>query len=118
MDSSPNCTRICAGCAEKLRLFARVNAMSAVDRIPCCVLASDRQAEMYLYLPDEAAFADLPQGLQQRFGRPRPVMSLVLSSDRRLARVKVADVMAALRERGYYLQMPPRIEVELNDGEI
>jgi uncharacterized protein YcgL (UPF0745 family) len=87
------------------------------NNLHCWVLASDRQPEMYLYLDREEGFDDLPETLRRHFGRPRPVMELDLHPDRRLARVEVAEVMAGLREQGYYLQMPPRIEVELNEAQ-
>jgi len=34
-------------------------------------------------------------------------MDIELTPDRKLARVKVGDVLAALEEKGFYIQMPP-----------
>lgn len=89
----------------------------AMQDLSCWVLASDRQPEMYLYLDQKDGFDELSDELRHHFGRPRPVMELALHAGRKLARVDVSEVMAGLRERGYFLQMPPRIEVDLNDGE-
>jgi uncharacterized protein YcgL (UPF0745 family) len=44
-------------------------------------------------------------------------MDLVLHRARPLARVDVVEVMALLASQGFYLQMPPRIEVVLNEAE-
>ncbi len=87
------------------------------EQIKCTVLASPKQPEMYLYLAEGAQFDDLPEPLRQRFGRPRAVMDLVLHPGRPLARVDVVEVMALLASQGFYLQMPPRIEVVLNEAE-
>ena len=45
----------------------------------------------------------------KQFGEPGHVMDLVLDKDRKLARVNVLDVINGLKEKGYYLQMPPSI---------
>lgn len=87
------------------------------ERIGCRVLASDKQREMYLFLTRDKAFEDLPEALRRHFGGPRPIMELELHSARRLARVQVGEVMAALQTQGFFLQMPPQIEAELYQAE-
>jgi uncharacterized protein YcgL (UPF0745 family) len=64
---------------------------------------------MYLYLPykEQAILLDLPEELKKLTGGLQKVMELELTSDRRLARAKVSDVIVSLREKGFYLQMPP-----------
>jgi hypothetical protein len=73
---------------------------------------------MYLYLREEDAFNLLPDGLMERFGRATLIMELELHGDRQLARADVAEVRSSLKQQGFYLQMPPNIEVELYDAEI
>ena len=90
----------------------------SAERLNCTVLASGKQAEMYLYLAEGMEFAQLPEALRNHFGLPRPVLTLELHPQRRLARVGVVEVMAALHQQGFYLQMPPQIEAELYQAQI
>lgn len=84
---------------------------------PCWVLASDRQPGAYLYLAKANGFAELPAELQQRFGKPRLVLQFDLASKEKLAQVELAEVSRALQEDGWFLQLPPEIQVRLNEGE-
>ena len=85
--------------------------------LECWVYRSPRKQEMYLYLRREDDFACLPEELLRRFGTPALVMSLSLHEGRQLAREDVAQVMENLRARGYHLQMPPKLRVDLYAGE-
>jgi uncharacterized protein len=85
--------------------------------IICWVYASPRQDEMYLYLKQKDDFDSLPNALRHHFGSPRLVMKLALHGGRKLAREDVESVMNNLDALGYHLQMPPKIDAELNDGE-
>lgn len=76
----------------------------------CQVFRSPRQAEMYLYVDKKQGMAAVPEALLQRFGEPQAVMVLALTPERRLARVAVGDVLAAIERQGYFLQMPPGVE--------
>ena len=73
----------------------------------CQIYKSPKKEEMYLYVPRERGLEDVPEALLASFGEPVEVMSLVLSADKKLARADVNEVMEALEEQGYYLQMPP-----------
>jgi uncharacterized protein YcgL (UPF0745 family) len=82
----------------------------------CWIYRSSRKDEMYLYLAAEDTFDQVPDVLLQRFGRPQLVMQLDLTPGRRLARAETAAVIAALREQGFFLQMPPQLRPELYHG--
>ena len=79
---------------------------------PCKVYRSVNKAETYLYLADDMEFDKLPAELRERFGEPVFVLSLELSTDRKLARVSVAKVLENLAEHGFYLQLSPKLPVE------
>ena len=49
------------------------------------------------------------------FGKPVAVFTMILTADKKLARVNVDDVRAAIDEQGFYLQMPPAKEDYLLD---
>lgn len=83
---------------------------------------------MYLYLPasaepedqaaedlsDETGQADLsviPDALLQRFGPPEFTLALELWPDRKLAQADAQTVLAAIASQGFYLQMPPKVNL-------
>jgi len=78
----------------------------------CNVFRSDRKKETFLYLAHGTDFEDLPADLQNVFGPPKRVMSLVLSPERKLAQVDVKTVIESLENTGYYLQLPPKTPTE------
>jgi hypothetical protein len=85
--------------------------------LPCWIYRSLRKQEMYLYIANEDDFSCVPQALMERFGKPELVMDLTLTEQRKLAREDVALVMANLRSKGFHLQMPPRMDVDLYSGD-
>jgi uncharacterized protein YcgL (UPF0745 family) len=62
---------------------------------------------MYLFVDRARQFEDLPEALLTRFGEPQPVMLLQLAPGKKLARTDAEQVLAAIDEQGFYLQMPP-----------
>lgn len=79
----------------------------------CQVFRSPRREGLYLYVDRSRGLADVPESLLGQFGTPAPVMVLRLSHDRKLARADANEVLASIRERGYYLQLPPGSAVVL-----
>ncbi|MES9899344.1 MAG: YcgL domain-containing protein [Sedimenticola sp.] len=86
------------------------------NAIPCWIYRSSRKEEMYLYLAEEDAFAELPEVLMKGFGTPLLVMELELHPQRPLAREDIDKVLSSLKLQGFYLQMPPSLEPELYEG--
>ncbi|MCS2609000.1 YcgL domain-containing protein [Halomonas dongshanensis] len=80
------------------------------DKLICEVFKSPRKDEMYLYVDKREGLARVPEALLERFGKPVPVFTLLLRADKPLARADVGEVLAGIRERGFYLQMPPAKE--------
>lgn len=77
----------------------------------CVIFRCSKKDEMYLYVPHQddqvKLLAGLPDGLQQMTGRLEKVMELDLIPGRKLARANVQDVISAIEQKGFYLQMPP-----------
>ena len=73
----------------------------------CEIFRSSRKEEMYLYVERAKGLADVPEALLAQFGEPESVMTLMLSEERKLARADVAEVLEHIRDKGFYLQMPP-----------
>ncbi|MGB5201096.1 MAG: YcgL domain-containing protein [Sedimenticolaceae bacterium] len=86
------------------------------DGLQCWVYRSPRKQEMYLYLAQEDGFDRVPDALLARFGDPVLVIELELHPGRRLAREDVNSVILNLRNLGYHLQLPPRLEPALYQG--
>lgn len=86
----------------------------------CVIFRCSKKDEMYLYVPcqddERALLNNLPEGLHKLTGRLEKVMELELSADRPLARARVTDVMEALAEKGFYLQMPPNELLRRDDS--
>ena len=77
----------------------------------CVVFRCSRKEEMYLYLPwqkdDESLTETLSDDLLKLTGHLEKALELEITAERKLARVKAEDVLRALHDKGYYLQMPP-----------
>ncbi len=73
----------------------------------CQVFKGARKADTYLYVAQDEGLERVPEALLKQMGELSSVMLLKLSAERKLARVEAADVLAAIEEQGYYLQMPP-----------
>jgi uncharacterized protein YcgL (UPF0745 family) len=71
------------------------------------IFRSSKKAEAYIYMPKKDSFDDLPDALRQIFGKPVLVMDMLLTADKKLARVEASKVLDAIEEQGFYLQMPP-----------
>lgn len=77
------------------------------DKLLCEIFKSSRKDEMYLYVDKRQGLAEVPEALLERFGKPVSTMTVILTPEKTLARAKTSDVMAAIRDKGFYLQMPP-----------
>ena len=73
----------------------------------CYVYRSGRRPDTYLFLPVADDFSGVPDGLMELFGEASFALEFELTPERKLAQAEPAQVMASLRERGFYLQMPP-----------
>ncbi len=73
----------------------------------CTVYRSSREAELYIYVKREDGLGRVPPELLVKLGQTSEVLTLRLTPERKLARVRAVDVLAALDEKGYYLQLPP-----------
>ena len=84
-------------------------------KLICEVFKSPRKDEMYLYVDKMEGLKRVPEQLQEIFGTPQSVMTMVVTEEKRLARADAADIIKAIRENGFYLQMPPAREEYMLD---
>ncbi|WP_043318936.1 YcgL domain-containing protein [Microbulbifer sp. HZ11] len=84
-----------------------------MSKLICDIYRSPRQDEMYLYVAKQDGLARVPEKLQEMFGKPVHVTTLLVTPERKLARADVDKVINALQDQGYYLQMPPVVDDEM-----
>jgi len=84
-------------------------------KVICSIYKSTKKDEMYLYVDKREGLTRVPPALLEMFGKPAGAMTLLLTPDKKLARVEVQRVMDDIRDKGYYLQMPPPKEEYLLD---
>ncbi|MBN2865997.1 MAG: YcgL domain-containing protein [Thiotrichales bacterium] len=79
------------------------------------VFKSPKKNELYLYVPQEDGLEKLPKEILVIFGEPAHVLDVELNPEKKLARVKTSEVLAALSSRGYFMQMPPHEMEKFSD---
>jgi len=76
-------------------------------KIKCDVYRCSNKADTYLYLETGMDIKNLPDGLTGLLGDLKAFLNLELNESSKLARVETGDVLSALSEQGYFLQLPP-----------
>lgn len=84
----------------------------------CSVYKSSKKAEMYLYIDRKTELKELPEELKMIFGEPKHVLDMVLTPEKKLARVSSQKVLSAIEENGFFLQMPPSDAIEVAGDHI
>jgi uncharacterized protein YcgL (UPF0745 family) len=83
--------------------------MTESDLMLCQVYRSERRAGAYLYTVRSDGLSRVPAVLLESFGRATPALTFRLYAGRRLAQADAAVVLAAIRDKGFYLQLPPAV---------
>ena len=71
------------------------------------IYRSTKEADLYLYVDSTDDLTRVPEELLRRFGKAELAMTLPLTPERKLARANAAKVLKAVKEQGFYLQLPP-----------
>ncbi|MCO4785521.1 Protein YcgL [Marinomonas gallaica] len=79
------------------------------------IFRSSKVDEMYLYVEKNKGLKNIPEALMSRFGAGISAMTMLIKPDQKLARANATDVMESIKEKGFYLQMPPAREEYLLD---
>lgn len=77
-----------------------------MTQVLCDVYRSSKKEELYVYVERKRGLKCLPEELLELFGKPILALTMILTPDKALARVPVDKVLAALADKGYYLQLP------------
>ena len=73
----------------------------------CVIYRSTKREQTYLYVEKRDDFSRVPKELMASFGQPKMTMLLPLDGRKPLINADLDKVKTALREQGYYLQLPP-----------
>jgi uncharacterized protein YcgL (UPF0745 family) len=71
------------------------------------VYRSSKNSETYVYVAKKQGVKAIPEALKELVGKPIHVFDMLLTDDKKLARVDAAKVLDSLVDKGFYLQMPP-----------
>ncbi|WP_333501566.1 YcgL domain-containing protein [Kluyvera genomosp. 2] len=73
----------------------------------CVIYRSSKRDQTYLYVEKKDDFSRVPEELMKGFGQPQLAMLLPLDGRKKLINADLEKVKQALKEQGYYLQIPP-----------
>ena len=71
------------------------------------VFRSSKRDEMYIYVEKASGLSKVPEELMERFGKGISAMTMLLTPEKKLARAEAQAVIDAIRDKGFYLQLPP-----------
>jgi uncharacterized protein YcgL (UPF0745 family) len=78
----------------------------------CAIYKGPKKVDHYLYVEEEDNFERVPQALLDLLGPLELVITLELGPERKLAQADADEVRNALKDQGYFLQMPPKTDVQ------
>ncbi|WP_273203709.1 YcgL domain-containing protein [Marinobacter subterrani] len=70
------------------------------------VFRSSKKRDTYIFVRRGQEWEALPESLRGIFGQPLHLMDLVLTPDRKLARTTGKQVLEAIGDKDFFLQMP------------
>ncbi|NMT63766.1 YcgL domain-containing protein [Marinobacter orientalis] len=70
------------------------------------VFRSSKKVDTYLYVRRGQIWDDLPDSLRAIFGNPVHAMDLIMTPERKLARTTGREVLDAIVDKDFFLQMP------------
>ena len=76
----------------------------------CTIYKSAKKDQTYLFVKQRDDFSDVPEPLMETFGTPVLVTMINLATKDKLAMSDINKVRAALKEKGFFLQLPPPVE--------
>ncbi|MCK7548588.1 YcgL domain-containing protein [Marinobacter koreensis] len=69
------------------------------------VFRSSRKADTYIFVRRGQKWDELPEGLRGIFGQPVHAMDLLLTPEKKLARTTGKQVLEAIEEKDFFLQL-------------
>ncbi len=73
----------------------------------CFIYKSLKKEDFYLYVDKKDDFSKVPEVIFNSFGKMEFVMDLELTPERKLAKEDAGKVIDSLKEKGFFVQLPP-----------
>lgn len=73
----------------------------------CSIYRCSKKEGMYVYVDKAEGFERIPELLMKKMGNTELAMTLMITPEKKLARTTAKEVLTAIEENGFYLQMPP-----------
>lgn len=89
-----------------------------MTQIICMVYRSSKKEGTYLYVEKSQGLTKVPEDLLGIFGKPEEAFTIMLTPQKKLARVDVEEVLTKLQSQGYFLQMPPQAEAYMQEVNV
>lgn len=86
--------------------------LEKMGKMLCSVFKSSKKEETYLYVRRGEDFKDFPEALMTAFGDPVHVLDMLLTPEKTLARANAKEVLDSIRDKNFFLQLPPPEGVE------
>ena len=83
--------------------------MMSSRKLSCDIFKGSKKEEIYLYVSRDDGVALVPLELLDRLGELELVTTIMLDRTRKLARADASRVISDIHEKGFYLQLPPKI---------
>ena len=83
--------------------------MMSSRKLICDIFKGSKKEEIYLYVSRDDGVALVPLELIDRLGELELVTTIMLDRTRKLARADACRVISDIHEKGFYLQLPPKI---------
>ncbi len=77
----------------------------------CSIYRGKRREDHYVYLPEAENFNAIPDAVKRIFGEFVLAMEIELTPETKLANINPSDILEKIAEQGFYLQVPPKIEM-------
>ncbi len=71
------------------------------------IYRSKKKDGAYIYVEKDKDLTTLPAALLQQAGKLELAMTIALTPEKKLANANATNVLAGIKENGFYLQMPP-----------
>ncbi|MBU2862244.1 YcgL domain-containing protein [Reinekea marina] len=71
------------------------------------VYRSSKNSDTYVYVAKKQGIKAIPDALKELVGKPIHAFDMLLTEDKKLARVEAVKVLESISEQGFFLQLPP-----------
>jgi len=83
----------------------------------CSIYKGKRNPDHYIFLPADTSINDIPENIQQMMGELTLVMNLDITTDTVLAQSDPVNVLSMIDEKGFFIQIPPKTEINIDTEE-